>query len=383
MSVYASNCKTTALGPDERHRMEKEIKKLKEMLSIHLDLIQHQADQAATRETQFKALRRENELLLQKMERMERRLSVPARSPGAVPPPPPPPAPAPPAPAPAPVTRVDSATSPRSPVARTSQQTQTSGDERAPTPPVPAPRRPMRSRARRSSAATEPEPSPAERHPAPAPAQAPAPADRPAEISTSTESRRLQRKLYRKGDEPARHRKCMLTDAEYYQYIPAEVEESDTEEGAGRQTYIEIPRWTLNPLTPLPNAEPAESTDDAVFAKRHLKLEVDEKRRKRWDLQRLREQRAYEKLKQSYSRGRGGRSASSGGGSADPAESERSLTLRPPASGALYLQVAPQLPVCAFGSNLPVLAHREFQLPWAPGKAPPLPGARGETRSRR
>ena len=43
----------------------------------------------------------------------------------------------------------------------------------------------------------------------------------------------------------------------------------------------QIPRWTLNPLLPLPTPDPAESTDDAVFAKRHLKLELDEKRRKR------------------------------------------------------------------------------------------------------
>ena len=32
MSIYASNCKTTAFGPDERLRMEKEIKKLKVLI---------------------------------------------------------------------------------------------------------------------------------------------------------------------------------------------------------------------------------------------------------------------------------------------------------------------------------------------------------------
>ena len=48
-------------------------------------------------------------------------------------------------------------------------------------------------------------------------------------------------------------------------------------------TYLcrQIPSWTVNLLTPLPAAEPAESTDDAVFVKRHLKPELEEKRRKR------------------------------------------------------------------------------------------------------
>ena len=36
--------------------------------------------------------------------------------------------------------------------------------------------------------------------------------------------------------------------------------------------------------------------DDEIFAKRHAKPEQEEKRRKRWDMQRMREQRLYEKL---------------------------------------------------------------------------------------
>nr|XP_013226370.2 protein CASC3 [Columba livia] len=36
--------------------------------------------------------------------------------------------------------------------------------------------------------------------------------------------------------------------------------------------------------------------DDSVFAKRHAKLELDEKRRKRWDIQRIREQRILQRL---------------------------------------------------------------------------------------
>lgn len=35
-----------------------------------------------------------------------------------------------------------------------------------------------------------------------------------------------------------------------------------------------------------------------MFNKRHSKMEIDERRRKRWDIQRLREQKHNEKLKQ-------------------------------------------------------------------------------------
>ena len=37
--------------------------------------------------------------------------------------------------------------------------------------------------------------------------------------------------------------------------------------------------------------------DDQVFLKRHSKSEIDERRRKRWDSQRLREESHLEKLK--------------------------------------------------------------------------------------
>lgn len=40
-----------------------------------------------------------------------------------------------------------------------------------------------------------------------------------------------------------------------------------------------------------------EVTDDDAYAKRHLKYELDEKKRKKWDLQRMKEQRHMERLR--------------------------------------------------------------------------------------
>ncbi|KAG7280645.1 hypothetical protein CRUP_023264 [Coryphaenoides rupestris] len=64
---------------------------------------------------------------------------------------------------------------------------------------------------------------------------------------------------------------------------------------------VAIPSWRENHMEPLevdnPNSIP-EALDDNVYLKRHLKLELDEKRRKRWDIQRIREQRMFQRLQQ-------------------------------------------------------------------------------------
>ena len=43
--------------------------------------------------------------------------------------------------------------------------------------------------------------------------------------------------------------------------------------------------------------EGTENIEDETFLRRHQKFELDEKRRKRWDIQRMREQRHCEKLR--------------------------------------------------------------------------------------
>ncbi|KFV68579.1 Male-specific lethal 1, partial [Dryobates pubescens] len=60
-----------------------------------------------------------------------------------------------------------------------------------------------------------------------------------------------------------------------------------------------VPSWRDHVVEPLRDPNPSdilENLDDSVFAKRHAKLELDEKRRKRWDIQRIREQRILQRL---------------------------------------------------------------------------------------
>ncbi|ESO02105.1 hypothetical protein HELRODRAFT_161340 [Helobdella robusta] len=53
--------------------------------------------------------------------------------------------------------------------------------------------------------------------------------------------------------------------------------------------FIAVPSWRMRPMHTLYIMEGTENLDDHVFEKRHQKPENDERRRKRWDLQRLRE----------------------------------------------------------------------------------------------
>ncbi|KAM9296745.1 male-specific lethal 1 homolog [Gastrophryne carolinensis] len=66
-----------------------------------------------------------------------------------------------------------------------------------------------------------------------------------------------------------------------------------------KEECVAIPSWREHPIKPLQDvnsSEIPENLDDSVFAKRHSKLELDEKRRKRWDIQRIREQRILQRL---------------------------------------------------------------------------------------
>lgn len=51
---------------------------------------------------------------------------------------------------------------------------------------------------------------------------------------------------------------------------------------------LEVPNWRVKVYTSCYTMEGTENLDDEIFNKRHLKLENDERRRKRWDVQRIR-----------------------------------------------------------------------------------------------
>lgn len=114
---------------------------------------------------------------------------------------------------------------------------------------------------------------------------------------------------------------------------------------------IEVPTWRVNPVASAYSMEGTENLDDEVYNRRHHKLEVDERRRKRWDMQALREQKRLERLRRRM----------------EP-EAEK-----PPACPRTFcgsprhvqvIEVVECLPVAAFGQPLPHLEPTDFSLPW-------------------
>jgi len=65
----------------------------------------------------------------------------------------------------------------------------------------------------------------------------------------------------------------------------AGVNEDDIE----MQKKAEVPGWRIKPISASYIMEGTENVEDSNLLKRHQKPENDEKRRKRWDVQRIRE----------------------------------------------------------------------------------------------
>ncbi|XP_037798328.1 male-specific lethal 1 homolog isoform X1 [Penaeus monodon] len=147
------------------------------------------------------------------------------------------------------------------------------------------------------------------------------------------------------------------TSVTYYLPYGGIIQDPNPEEEC-LQAQVEIPRWGTRVLTSLYVMEGTENLEDEIFLKRHAKPEQDEKRRKRWDLQRMREQRHYERLRERYE------------GRQNASEPEVSVqgSLWPNPESALYLHVDDCLPVCAFGQPMARIPPEEFALPWLSGR---------------
>lgn len=130
-----------------------------------------------------------------------------------------------------------------------------------------------------------------------------------------------------------------------------------------------MPRWRVKVYASCYTMEGTENLDDEVYNKRHNRLETDERRRKRfcgiflsyfvflndffiirWDVQRIREQRVIEKLKQRQER--------VGSGSRNDEQNEPVQSLLPKIEDIKFLEISEELPVSAFGCQIPNIASR-------------------------
>ena len=131
--------------------------------------------------------------------------------------------------------------------------------------------------------------------------------------SSSTSSRRLKRKSTNakraKSSQGADEAKAARPPAPPVDYLTSarpffvlegeEFVRREREEVRSILRFAEVPGWRERAVAAARGSQPpsSEATDDDAYLKRHGKPEVEEKRRKRWDMQRIREQRHIERLK--------------------------------------------------------------------------------------
>lgn len=138
--------------------------------------------------------------------------------------------------------------------------------------------------------------------------------------------------------------------ADGYEFMKEEVEALHAD-----APMLEIPKWTEHELTVSYCIEGTENLSDEAFLKRHEKLELAEKRRKKWDVQQIREQRRIEKLKRRHCKDE----------IQIPPDQQPLLSFYPQPDAIQTICFTNDLPVQAFGELVPKLsALNDFDLPW-------------------
>ncbi|XP_013399021.1 male-specific lethal 1 homolog isoform X2 [Lingula anatina] len=128
-----------------------------------------------------------------------------------------------------------------------------------------------------------------------------------------------------------------------------------------KQAQVEVPTWRVNPVTNCYQLEGTENLTDESYSKKHLKPEMEERRRKRWDLQRLREQKMLEKLEKGRYKCH---FADKSKGGTENHSQESTSSLLPSLDDIQYIEVCDKIAVSAFGYAIPHLEPSEFALPW-------------------
>lgn len=122
---------------------------------------------------------------------------------------------------------------------------------------------------------------------------------------------------------------------------------------------LEIPKWKTwefsNTRDPsLPHHRDVEDISEDAYVRRHAKFLMDERKRKKWDVQRIREQRTIERLKRRHCKDELNQQVND----------NEIVSFFPPAENLKAILITDDLPVSAFGELIPALPATEFTLPW-------------------
>ncbi|KAF6016420.1 hypothetical protein EB796_025304 [Bugula neritina] len=172
-------------------------------------------------------------------------------------------------------------------------------------------------------------------------------------IKSAIEENLSCRRLH--GKSSSLQTRLLEVEKDYYTCQVHEFEElhEETIPNCRNAQSIEVPSFRVQTYSNCYSLEGTEDTEDLTYLKRHQRHESDEKKRKRWDLQRQRERQVIEKLKQNQHP----KSASS-------AREVKVEAIFPRAESMEYIEVCDTLPVSVFGHAVDYLPPSEFSLPW-------------------
>ena len=160
----------------------------------------------------------------------------------------------------------------------------------------------------------------------------------------------------------------------------------DSEPAGDRGNEVAVPSWRVveddqklsaSTLRRSTGGKDTENLSDDTFLQRHSKHETEEKRIKRWDLQRVRTQTEHEKLRKRYEEKEVKWHNQSAG---ETHEVISSFLPKPDDLKEIY--ITNDLPVVAFGAQVPNMPKAEFKLPWFDPTKRAAEGGPRKTRSK-
>lgn len=364
-------CDEPKLSKEDSH----ETRHLKDLLLLHLDLIQQQQELLLAKDRTIKSLRQDKEALKCRLERMERRMSILRHKGGDD---------VPPSPSAADQGKGKEAPSTAPRLAGSPAQVKTenrgvkrrhtlepqnlskrfAANDKSETPRISRKEKNAANRAAREvkKADSSPAGTPVKRHP-----------KRTFSCSSSTSTNPdaesvLPRTFPKSGKHTPHKYKTVTpktfvtrnnvhtTDEDYFVPTDFTVMPTDISPVKERKEDEEVfvPSFRIKSVPTGYSMEGTENLNDEIYLRRHQKPEHEEKRRKRWDFQRLREEKILEKLQQ-------GRCYKNERQTKKQPDFESFL---PDPYEASFIEVCEHVPVSAFGVSLPEIKAQEFSLPW-------------------
>lgn len=172
-------------------------------------------------------------------------------------------------------------------------------------------------------------------------------------IMCPSSKRHIARHAFLMTKKPYKTREWQLDEIEFEtkQQITDEPCKTDDE------VDLELPKWRtweLNSNRDVSVARENEDLSDEAFSRRHARFLLDERKRKKWDVQRIREQRTIERLKRRHCKDELNQQTTG----------NEIVSFFPSIDQLKTIQITDDLPVSAFGEMIPLIPAVEFALPW-------------------